>query len=415
MKAFKRISLLLLALVIWAAFLIYGVTNGFLLKSISKNDSPEAFIEVTKEKIGQEFVGNLAMVLIENGQVAGNYFHSIEGEVDENTIFLMASVSKWVTSWGIHTLVESGKLDLDTPVDDYLTRWHLPESEFDNRKVTVRRLLSHSSGLDDDLGYGGFNNEAEVQTLEESLTNASDGYYPDAKAKVGYEPGSQYMYSGAGYTLLQLLIEEVSGMSFQDYMTQAVFEPLGMMSSTFDLSEKPELPLATFYNEDGTIAPPVKFTALAAASLYTSAADLSKFVLASISPNPVLSASTIEQMSRPEAFINKSPVYGLGPHLYSQGEKDSNVIGHDGSGDEPMINSAARVDLISKNGIIIMEMGSRNLASNMSDEWLFNNAGIADFVVITRNKNHILMIFIVGAILILTSTVMIIRKTKKAA
>ena len=66
-------------------------------------------------------------------------------------------------------LVEQGQLDLDKPIDDYLTRWHLPESEFDNRKVTIRRLLSHSAGLVDDLGYNGFGPIETIQTLEESL------------------------------------------------------------------------------------------------------------------------------------------------------------------------------------------------------------------------------------------------------
>lgn len=306
----------------------------------------------------------------------------------------------------------SGKLDLDTSVDYYLTRWHLPESEFDNSKVTVRRLLSHSAGLDDDLGYDGFGPNDYVQTLEESLTNAADGYYDGAMAKVGYVPGSQYMYSGAGYTLLQLLIEEISGQSFQNYMTAAIFEPLGMRSSTFVPSERTDLDLALFYNQDGTISEPVTFTALAAASLYTSASDLTKFLIANISQNNVLSQATVNQLSKPEAFINNTPIYGLGPHLYSQGEGGSNITGHDGSGGTPMINSAARIDLVSKNGIIIMEMGSPNLASNMADEWLFETAGISEFVVITRNKNHIITIFIIGVLFILTAASVIIRRTK---
>ena len=136
---------------------------------------------------------------------------------------------------------------------------------------------------------------------------------------MGIEPGTQYMYSGAGYTILQLLIEEISGLSFQEYMTETVFKPLGMENSTFDLSTKPNMRMATFYMTDGSIAKPSKFTALAAASLYTNAADLSKFMIAHVSANPVLNASTIETMMEAETFINNTPVYALGPHLYSQG------------------------------------------------------------------------------------------------
>ncbi|MFT5827444.1 MAG: CubicO group peptidase (beta-lactamase class C family), partial [Urechidicola sp.] len=108
-------------------------------------------------------------------------------------------------------LVEQGRVDLDQPIADYLARWHLPESDYDNSKVTVKRLLSHSSGLIDSLGYAGFLPDEQVQSIEESLTKAADGYYSDGVAIVGFEPGSEYLYSEAGYTLLQLLIEEVSG------------------------------------------------------------------------------------------------------------------------------------------------------------------------------------------------------------
>ena len=192
----------------------------FYLSPFAPKNNSEAFIEATKEKIAEEFVGNFAMTIIEDGKVSKDFFYSIDEPVNEHTVFQVASVSKWITSFGVLKLVEQGKLDLDTPIDDYLTRWHLPESEFDNRKVTIRRLLSHSSGLVDDLGYSGFTPDQTPQTIEASLTKAADGFYSEGIARVGFEPGSQYMYSGAGYTILQLLIEEVSGQSFQ-----AVYDP----------------------------------------------------------------------------------------------------------------------------------------------------------------------------------------------
>ncbi len=275
----------------------------------------------------EEFVGNLAMVLIENGKISKDFFFSVGQPVDGNSLFPVASISKWVTSFGILKLVEQGKLDLDKPIDDYLTRWHLPESEFDNNKVTIRLLLSHSSGLVDDLGYSGFKENEKIQTIEESLTKASDTDYSEGVARVGYEPGSEYMYSGAGYTILQLLIEEVSGQSFQEYMAQEVFAPLNMKNSTFILSESPNLHLVPIYKGDGETRQMNRFTTLAAASLITCTADLSKFLPPNVSSNNVLSPATINQMSTPETFINNIGVYGLGPHLYSQNDQNSNMMG----------------------------------------------------------------------------------------
>lgn len=410
MKTIKRISVTLLFLLLWTAFIVYGgLMNGFLLRAFSEDESPSAFIAATKEKIAEESVGNLAMVLIENGEVGWEYFYGKGEEITATTVFQVASVSKWVTAWGVMKLVQEAKLDLDRPVDEYLTRWHLPKTEFDNNKVTIRRLLSHTAGLTDGLGYEGFGPNEEVQSLEESLTKASDGPYSDGEAKVGYEPGSDHQYSGASYTLLQLIIEEVTGQSFQVYMTENVFEPLGMTNSTFVLSDRPDLKLAKLYKNDGkTVSPPYRFTALAAASLYTCTADLTKFMQANIGENGILTPATLAQMTTAEAFRNRIGVYALGPHLYSQNATDTKVIGHDGSSWKPAINTAARVDLMSKNGIIILEMGNDGFASSLADEWLFWKAGIADYVVIQRNKPYLISLLLIGCLVIIIGAVVII-------
>lgn len=412
MKIFKYTALIFFAILIWTAFIGFGFMDGFLLRPITSENTSEAFIEATEDKIDKEFVGNFAMLLIEGGKVSKDFFYAVDQPVNENTSFPVASVSKWVTSFGIMKLVAQGKLDLDTPVDNYLTRWQLPESEFDNKKVTIRRLLSHSSGLIDDLGYEGFTADEIVQTLEESLTKAADAPYSDGVAIVGYEPGSEYMYSGAAYTLLQLVIEEVSGQSFQEYMTEAVFKPLEMHNSTFVPIDNPSLKVASIYKDDGSIRQANTFTALAAASLFTSTADMSKLLMANVSNYKLLSEETIAQMSTPQTFINDIGVYGLGPHLYSQNDQHSKIIGHDGSGNNAL-NTAARIDLISKDGIIIFETGNHNIASNMADEWIFWKAGIADYVVMQRNKSYVLTLLVLGYAVIVVASIFIIGKKNK--
>lgn len=411
MKTIQHISTTLIVLLLWTAFVGYGFVDGFLLRPITSDTSPEAFVKATKEAVDAEFVGNFALVLIENGEIAADFFYSIGKLVDENSVFPVASISKWITSFGILKLVEQGAIDLDAPVDDYLTRWHLPESEFDNRKVTVRRLLSHSSGLVDDLGYAGFAANEPIQTIEESLTKAADSPYAEGVARVGFEPGSEYMYSGAGYTLLQLVIEEVTGQSFQEYISQVVFDPLEMTHSAFNISERPDLQLVEIYKDDGTTRVMNRFTALAAAALCTSPSDLSKFMIAHVSRNPVLSMETIDSMSVPQTFINDIGVYGLGPHLYSQNEPSSTIIGHDGSGNNA-INSAARIDLTSKDGIIVLTTGNYDIASSMADEWIFWKAGIADYVVMQRNISYLLTLLGMGFVFILIASAHLYRGLK---
>lgn len=412
MKRIKRIALVLLALVIWTAFVGFGFIDGFLLRPITSKNTSDSFINATQDVVDQEFVGNFAMTLIENGEVSQEYFYAQQGNVDQNTVFPVASISKWITSFGVLKLVQQGNVDLDTPVDKYLTRWQLPDSDFDNNKVTVRRLLSHSSGLIDDLGYSGFAATDSIQTIEESLNKAADTDYSDGVAMVGVEPGSQYLYSGAGYTILQLLIEEVSGQPFTQYMKNEVLDPLEMYHSTFEYQDATNTQLAQVYKENGEVRPMNRFTALAAAGLYTTTHDLAKFLNANVSENPVLSSSTINEMATAETFIGTTGIYGLGPHLYSQNDKDSQIIGHDGSGNNA-INTAARIDLKSKDGIIILETGNYDIASRMADEWIFWKAGIADYVVMQRNKSYLLTLLLVGYLLIIIGAIFIFRSSSK--
>lgn len=186
------------------------------------------------------------MVIMKDGKVEKEIFFSHNKPVDRNTIFQVSSLSKIVSAVGIMKLVELGKIDLDTPVSKYLKRWKLPPSEFDNEEVTVRRLLSHTAGLTDGLGYNGFKSKDSVQTIEGSLTKAKDT--DNIQVKVGIEPCSKWKYSGGGFTLLQLLVEETSGQAFNDFMQDSLFTPLKMNSSSYILNDTLENRLCEFYN-----------------------------------------------------------------------------------------------------------------------------------------------------------------------
>jgi CubicO group peptidase (beta-lactamase class C family) len=177
-------------LVWWAALVFIGKLEGWERKSPAPAGNADAFMDAAKNAIAATYRGNAAFRLIKKGKLYDEYFVSVGEPVDSETLFQVASLSKWITAWGIMTLVEAGKLDLDAPVEAYLTRWTLPESELENNEVTIRRLLSHSAGLTDGLGYAGFAPGAEVQSLEESLTHAADASPgADGRVRVGLAPG----------------------------------------------------------------------------------------------------------------------------------------------------------------------------------------------------------------------------------
>ena len=386
----KTILLTICLFFLWTILIVFGTLSGWWRQSLTNSDNPDDFIGETKKEIHSDFVGNIVMALVEDGVIYDEYMFSSDKSVNRNTAFQVASLSKWVTAWGIMSLVDQGKLNLDNPINKYLTRWHLPKGEFNNNEVTVRLLLSHTAGLTDGLGYAGFAPGTPIQSLEESLTRASDASTgAKSEVKVGIKPGSEWIYSGGGFTLLQLLIEEVSGKSFQNYMTEAIFQPLGMINSTFVWDDTINSNLATFYNEDGSIGTHYRYTSLAATSLYTSLNDMELFVQAhfeGMNKEPrgrgILNVNTLDEMKKPHAYQLGAAIWGLGTILYADNNQNDYVIGHDGK-NEPAINTAVRLDPSTGDGIIILVTGNSLMATEIGSEWVFWKTGNVDTLLFT--------------------------------
>lgn len=409
------LSLTLAALAAWIAVVFTGTVNAWGRDRLAPAGNAAAFMDAARRELGAGGAahrGNAAFQLIEDGKVYGEYFVSPSRRVDADTLFQVASVSKWVTAWAVLALADEGKLDLDAPVAKYLKRWTLPESGFDNEQVTARRLLSHTAGLTDGLGYAGFAPGTEPQTVEDSLTRAADASPgADGRARVGSPPGARWRYSGASYTLLQLLIEEVTGASFQSYMQRAVFHPLGMARSTFVIDDG-DSNIADSYDVDGTLAPRYRFTALAAASLYTSASDMSRFIAAHVTgPNGepagrgVLRPETLRLMRQPHASQWGADIWGLGTILYAPHDGDF-IIGHDGK-NEPAINAAVRLNPKTGDGIVILSTGDPLLATRLAGEWVLWKTGTIDLLMFQMVARKMSTVMAAGALFIVVAAIVV--------
>ncbi|HWD28791.1 MAG TPA: serine hydrolase domain-containing protein [Rhizomicrobium sp.] len=395
----------LVALIAWTVFVAAGTYEGWWRPMPAPPGDTAAFAAAAKARYAAESKGNIALALLVHGKVAGTYFASHGKPVDGDTLFQVASMSKWVTAFGVMALVEQHRIDLDTPVSHYLKRWHLPPSPFDNNAVTVRRLLSHTAGLTDDLGYLGFAPGQKLQTLPQSLTRTGDPMPGrSGLVRVG-QPAGSWRYSGGGFAMLQLTIEDVAGEDFNTYMRRTVLAPLGMKESTFVAPDPAHL--ATFYGTDGKPAIHYKFTALAAASLYTSLNDMTRFVQAQLpGAHGVVTPQTLALMRTPVARVAGIPIWGLGTILYTGNGAGGFIVGHDGN-NYPAINTTARLDPATGDGIVMLSTGNPTLASAIGADWTWWHTGHVDTMAMVIESQATLEIFGAGAIVILLAAILV--------
>jgi CubicO group peptidase (beta-lactamase class C family) len=207
----------------------------------------------------------------------GSMDASTSEPVTPKTIFEAASTSKFITSAMALHFVQKGLIGLDTDVNDYLTSWQVPENQFTKEeKVTLRRLLTHKAGLpttnfdhDEKVGY---------PTLLDVLNGQSPALNKPAIPEL--IPDTRWQYSNVGYDVIQLLLEDVSGKSFQQIAEEIIFEPLGMENSTFIYPLDSESKKREAMPHDGqgiSRKPAMHLTALAHAGLTTTPTDLAKF------------------------------------------------------------------------------------------------------------------------------------------
>jgi CubicO group peptidase (beta-lactamase class C family) len=198
--------------------------------------------------------------------------------VTNDTIFEAASLSKPVFAYGVLKLVDQGKLDLDTPLIRYLPKPYI-EGDARLEKITARIVLSHRTGFPNWRGDGD-------------------------PLMIHFTPGERFSYSGEGFVYLARVVEQVTGKPLNDYMTEAVFQPLGMKSSSYVW--RPDYDARTATGHDASGQPGEKRKpneANAAASLHTTAGDYARFAEALINGTG-LKEKTFREMERPQVAVD---------------------------------------------------------------------------------------------------------------
>jgi CubicO group peptidase (beta-lactamase class C family) len=237
--------------------------------------------DAARQALASSTAPGLAVALVQDGEVVWAAGYGVADRttgrpVTASTRFQAASLSKPVTAWGVLRLVERGRIGLDEPIIGHLRRWRPPASRFDADGLTVRRLLSHTAGLSVH-GYVGQRPDRPPPSIAASLSGETGDGFP---VELLEAPGRRWLYSGGGYSLAQLLVEELTGRPFTDYLRVEVLEPLGMTASSFRWSRTAE----TARPHDADVRPLPDFASAeqAAAGLVTTALDLARFLAAGL-------------------------------------------------------------------------------------------------------------------------------------
>lgn len=231
-------------------------------------------------------VPGVSIAFVDGGRIAWTRVYGLADPVtgravSVDTLFQAASISKPVAAIAALDMVEEGLLLLDAPVNGRLSGWKIPDNELTAQTpVTLRHLLSHTGGLTVG-GFPGYAAGTELPTVEQILNGAAPAN--NAPVVVDLAPGLRQRYSGGGITVIQLLMTEAAGADFADLMQARALRPLGMNASAYaqPLPTALEDRAATGHRADGGATPGRFHTypELAAAGLWTTPSDLSRFVI----------------------------------------------------------------------------------------------------------------------------------------
>jgi CubicO group peptidase (beta-lactamase class C family) len=254
-------------------------------------------------------VPGVSIAVIHNGKLEwakGYGVVSVGGApVTPETLFQAASISKPVSAMAVMHLVQTGKLNLDIDVNQYLKSWKIPTNDFTQKtKITLRELLSHTGGMTVH-GFPGYAFDAPLPTLVQILNGAKPANSP--AIYVDIVPGSAWRYSGGGFVVIQQLLLDVTGKPFPTFMKETVLGPAGMAHSTYEQPlPKSRLDEAAMpYHSNGQPTPGGRhvYPEMSAAGLWTTPSDLAHFAIelqnALAGNSSVLSAATAKEMLTP--------------------------------------------------------------------------------------------------------------------
>jgi len=291
------------------------------------------------ERLAAYLVPGVSVAVIEGGEVSWAAGFGVREQggmaaVDQDTVFMGASTSKPVTAFLILQHVERGLLDLDVDINRYLKRWHLKENEFTrDYPVTLRACLSHRAGLTVNGWPVAFHGKPVANLIDLLEGHPVSGMRP---VFVDKTPGGSERYSGGGYALAEMLLEDVTGRSFDSLADELIFQPLGMRHTTFSnpLPERFHGNVASGHDATGklqsggwAVSPD-----MGAGGIFTTAADYARFMVGCRNAFLGRKGALLRRDLAQQMFTRQgSGTFGLGWRVVGDGS--ARRMNHGGSND----------------------------------------------------------------------------------
>jgi CubicO group peptidase (beta-lactamase class C family) len=339
----------------WAApllgiFLLFGRLGGFLTaataadnKTVVRNADQKLSNPAVVESFFDSFfarempkwhIPGAAFTLVRNGRVIfskGYGSANLEKQtpvIPKRTVFRVASVSKVFTAAAVMQLVESGKLKLGTNVNRYLSNFKVKDPYL--QPVTLAELLTHSAGLDASVIGIAARHPSQVVPLGAFLARQMP--------PVMMPPGKIYSYSSFGVALEGYLVQKISGQPFNTYVETNILRPLSMCNSSFRLTPELAAHLATgyeYHHGHYTAQPIDYFNIFPAVGLYSTAADMTHFMIAQMDNGQytgtrILSEASVREMHRRQ-FTEDPRLAGRTFGFYERFVNGRRAIGHGGN------------------------------------------------------------------------------------
>lgn len=331
---------LYLAVAAFVAF-ISGSTVAAQVPDVTNPAVVEAFVDgVVKPNMKQHNSPSGVVTVMKNGEVIfskGYGFIDVEKRIPvdpDTSLFRPGSISKLFTWISVMQLVEQGKMDLDTDVNQYLKTFKVKDT-WPGDPVTLRDIMTHTAGFEDGgIGYLIIDNPDRIIPLAESLAK----YQPERVNP----PGVHTAYSNWATALAGLMVSNVSGVEFNQYVQKNIFDVLGMTSSSFVEPLPPELDanMAKAYRYQAGKYVEINYEIISnfgpAGALATTAADMTTFARAILGGGEyaggrILKAETMQQMTD-EGFAHDERIRGMGLGFIKRrfGPDGFDNFGHDG-------------------------------------------------------------------------------------